>query len=310
MTAPQITRQSWVMVFTLGLVWGGTFLITDMALNGITPFWLAASRIALAATIMTPFWVAGGGTLFSTKPRRKDWVKVALIAALNTAVPFVLLAWGQQFVTSGFAGVSMASGALFALPLTLIFLPGDPITWNRATGFLCGFAGVVALIGPSNLAGAKTDMEFWGQIACVSASCCYVSGGILTRRLPDVNPVGLATVLMMIASVYSIPLAWAVEGAPKMPDTATLGWLLLLGLVPTAAANYLRVLVVRSAGPLFMSLVGYQVPVWSVILGAYVLGEHLPVSLFYALGLFLLGLAMAQMPAFIQFFKPSKGARR
>ena len=45
MSEPQITGKSWAMVATLGLVWGGTFLVTELALALITPFWIAAARI-------------------------------------------------------------------------------------------------------------------------------------------------------------------------------------------------------------------------------------------------------------------------
>ncbi len=63
----------------------------------------------------------------------------------------------------------------------------------------------------------------------------------------------------------------------------TLIILAFLGLVPTAGANLIRVLLIRSAGPVFMSLTNYQVPMWSVILGILVLGEPMHNSLFIAL---------------------------
>ena len=78
--------------------------------------------------------------------------------------------------------------------------------------------------------------------------------------------------------------------------------LVFLGLVPTAAANLLRVLVVRGAGPVFMSLVNYQVPVWSVVLGALILSEPLPPALLYAMVLILAGLGLSQYGALRRLF--------
>ena len=78
--------------------------------------------------------------------------------------------------------------------------------------------------------------------------------------------------------------------------------LAFLGLVPTAFANLLRVLVVRSAGPVFMSLVNYQVPVWSVVLGALILAEPLPPSLLYAMALILAGVGLSQYGALRRLF--------
>ncbi|MEO1555645.1 MAG: EamA family transporter, partial [Pseudomonadota bacterium] len=58
---PGITWVSWLMVATLGLTWGATFLVTEVALEGITPFWLAAFRIGFAALLMVPVWRYRGG---------------------------------------------------------------------------------------------------------------------------------------------------------------------------------------------------------------------------------------------------------
>ena len=87
-----------------------------------------------------------------------------------------------------------------------------------------------------------------------------------------------------------------------MPSPEILGVLAFLGLIPTAGANFLRVLVVRSAGPVFMSLVNYQVPVWSVVLGGLILGEALPRSLLLALTLILIGVGLSQYGALRRLF--------
>jgi len=280
--------------FEIGFMLFLPFLIIDLALQGSTPFWLAASRVMLAAVALGAFWLWRGGRVFSQPARKKDWVNVCFIAAFNTAVPFALLSWGQQFVASGFAGVSMASGALFALPLAHFFVPGERIGWRRTVGFVLGFSGVVILIGPRAFGDSGADMELWGQLACVLASMCYATSGVLTRRLPPVDPLALSSVLLVISACYSIPLAFIAEGAPQIPDVKTIFYITLLGLFPTAAAIYLRVLIVRSAGPVFMSLVGYQVPIWSVLLGALVLNERLPITVFYGAAFILVGMALSQ----------------
>ena len=75
-----------------------------------------------------------------------------------------------------------------------------------------------------------------------------------------------------------------------------------MGLIPTALAQILVVTLVRDAGPTFTSLVNYQVPVWSVILGSIFLRETLPPSLFWAMGLILIGVAISQAGALKRLF--------
>ncbi|MDG1168265.1 MAG: EamA family transporter, partial [Sulfitobacter sp.] len=56
------------------------------------------------------------------------------------------------------------------------------------------------------------------------------------------------------------------------------------------------------AGPVFMSLVNYQVPLWSVVLGALILSEPLPPSLLYAMLLILIGVGLSQYGALRRLF--------
>jgi drug/metabolite transporter (DMT)-like permease len=290
------------MIAALGLIWGGTFPVTELALEGITPFWLAASRVSLGAALTVLIWQLRGGHLFRTPPKARDFMTLAIIGALSSAVPFSLLAWGQQYVTAGFAGVSMASTALIVLPLAHFLVPGERITWRRALGFVVGFLGVVILIGGQAFENTGAAHELPGRLACIGASTCYAFSSILMRRLPGIDSLGLAAVLLVFGSAYVIPMAWIVEGPPPMPDAQTLGALAFLGLIPTALANLLRVTVVRTAGPVFMSLVNYQVPLWSVLMGVWFLGEAVPSSLFWAMLLILTGLGLSQYGALVRLF--------
>ncbi|HHS88763.1 MAG TPA: DMT family transporter [Rhodobacteraceae bacterium] len=289
------------MIAALGVTWGGTFLVIEIALRGITPFWLAAARIGFASLLMGVIWGARGFTLFTgTGPR--PWGTLAVIGALSSAVPFMLLSWGQQYVTSGFAGVSMAAVALMVLPLAHFLVPGEQLNARKLIGFVIGFAGVVLLIGAQAFDSTGAQLETAGRIACLGAAGCYAVSSVLMRRLPPVDPVALATVLLIIGAALVIPVAWAVEGPPPLPDTETIVALAVLGLIPTAAANLLRVMVIRSAGPTFMSLTNYQVPVWSVLFGAMILNEPLPPSLIYALILILSGVAISQWSSLRRIF--------
>ena len=99
-----------------------------------------------------------------------------------------------------------------------------------------------------------------------------------------------------------IPLMLAVEGVPGWAGRTTGLAILFLGLMPTALAALLRVQVIRSAGPVFMTLVNYQVPLWSMLFGALILAEALPWRFFVALALILTGLALSQWGALMRLF--------
>jgi len=299
---PQITRQSWLMVGVLGFVWGSTFMVIELALEGIPPFWLATGRLTLAAMAMAVIWARTGFRLVLDRGNPPTALMIVWAGAISSGIPFMLLNWGQQYVTSGFAGTAMAAVPLVVLPMAHFLVPGERITLLKGLGMGLGFAGVFVLMGPDALKSSGADLELWGRLACLLVAVCYAVNSITIRRLPPVDPIGLTTLMMASGALITLPFAVLREGVPPMPGATPLLALLVLGLASTAAMNLLRVLVIRSAGPSFMTLVNYQVPLWSVLMGTLFLGEAAPATLLLALFMILSGVAISQWGALRRLF--------
>ncbi|WP_438991094.1 DMT family transporter [Lentibacter sp.] len=299
--SPAITPLSWLAILLLGFIWGGTFLVIELALEALSPFWIAAARIGFATLLTLAIWAFMGRHIWRSPERA--WGSLILVGAASSAIPFMLLSWGQQYVSSGFAGVSMAAVALLVLPLSHFFVAGERMTHKRVIGLLIGFSGVLILIGSNAFTSTGAALETQGRLACLGAAACYAVSSIVMRRLPPIDPIGLAAVPLIFGSAIVIPTAYLNEGLPPLPEARTLFILAFLGLVPTAGANFLRVWVIRTAGPVFMSLTNYQVPIWSVLLGALILSEPLPSSLIAAMILILAGVGLTQYGAITQLFK-------
>ena len=297
MTAPTTpTLGNWLSIFALGLIWGGTFMVVSIALQGYGPLTVACARTTLGAVALLTLMA----TLRRPMPSRAALPIIAIIGVLNTALPFALLSWGQQFVPSAFAGISMAALPLFVLPLAHFFTD-EALSLRRGLGVIIGFSGALVLIGPGVLL-LGTGMEPLGQLACLGATICYASASIMTRRCPPVDPITLAAMTLVVGSVLLVPSMLAFEGLPGWTDTRTGLAILFLGFVPTALAALLRVMVIRTAGSVFMTLVNYQVPLWSVFFGWAILDEALPLTFFAALALILCGVSVSQWRRPIRIF--------
>ncbi len=286
----QPTKQDWSGVFTLGLIWGGTFMVVAMALEGYGPVTVATSRTTLGAVMLLVLMRLTGRRIPSLTPALLS--SIFFIGILSTAVPFMLLSWGQQFVPSAFAGLSMAAIPLMVLPLAHFF-SDEPLNLRRLVGVCLGFSGALVLIGPG-LAQLGQGTQPLAQMACVTAALCYASSSILTRRCPPIEPMALAALTLLVGAVLLIPIMLLTEGLPSWQGTRPSLALIVLGLVPTAFATLLRVSITRSAGSVFLTLVNYQVPVWSMVFGAWILSEALPLRFYIALAMILTGLAISQ----------------
>ncbi|MCC1481690.1 DMT family transporter [Roseibaca sp. Y0-43] len=285
------TFANWVVLYALGLIWGASFLGVAFALEGFGPISIAAGRIALGA--LTLALVA----LVARIPLPRDpvvWAFTAGMAVLSNALPFFLLSWSQQHVTSGFAGITMAAIPLFVIGLAHGFVPGERLTRPKAIGFAAGLVGVAVLIGPGVLDSSGSAQESLARIGCLCASLSYAVGAIVTRRCPSVHPVAFGVLALGLASAVMVPLALLVEGIPTAPSARAIGAVVYLGLFPTGLATLLLVAIIRSAGPSFLSQVNYHVPVWSVILGVVVLSEDLPGRFILALAIIIGGLVYSR----------------
>ncbi len=286
----QPTKQDWSGIFTLGLIWGGTFMVVAMALEGYGPITVATSRTTLGAITLLLLMRVTGRQMPVLTPALLT--SIVLIGVLSTAVPFLLLSWGQQYVPSAFAGLSMAAIPLMVLPLAHFF-SDEPLNLRRLVGVCLGFTGALVLIGPG-LAQLGQGTEPVAQLACVTAAMCYACSSILTRRAPPVDPVALAALTLLVGAVILLPIMLMTEGIPSWQNTRPTLALIVLGLVPTAFANLLRVTITRSAGSVFLTLVNYQVPIWSMVFGAWILSEALPFRFYVALVMILTGMAISQ----------------
>ncbi|MEM0922835.1 MAG: DMT family transporter [Pseudomonadota bacterium] len=290
----QANLKDWLMLAALGLIWGAAFPLTGVATADFTPLTLAAGRLVIGALALMTVLALRGQSLPGLAERR-FWAFALASAIVTNAMPFTLLSWAQRHVDAGFAGVAVATVPLFVLPLAHLFIAGERMTWRKLTGFSVGFIGIVVLIGPEVLAGlGGSGLMVLAQLACIATAFCYASGSIIAKRAPDLGLIPFGAAGLLLAALLSVPLALVVEGTPALPSMGGSLALLYLGLVPTGFATVLLLSVIASAGPSFLSMVNYQIPVWAVLLSILFLGEDPSPRLGIALVIIFLGLAISQ----------------
>ena len=187
----------------------------------------------------------------------------------------------------------MGTVPLLTLLLAALFTSEAGIGPRRIIGITLGFFGLIALVGPGVFGGDSALVQ-WGRVACAGSAMCYGIANIVGRLAPPIPPIGLTTAAMTAAGLALLPVALITEGLPNVETTRSGLALLWVALGPTAFAALLGVIVLQSAGPLFLSLVSYLVPMWSVVFGIAILSERLSVEIFIALALILSGIAVAQ----------------
>lgn len=282
----------WALLLALVAMWGSSFYFTEIAIRSVAPPTLVAVRVGLAAVLL----FAAMRILRLPTPRDpRTWLFFVVLALIGYCVPFFLIAWGQQSIDSGLAGILVGFMPLATMLLAHRFIIDEQITVAKFAGFGLGLLGLVVLLGPE--AGAHWDgtgTALLGQLACLGAALCYAGNSILTKRMPTTHALVASAWTTAIAAVPMTAVAVVSDRPWTMRfDASALGACVWLGIGPTAIATIIYFRLIDRAGPTFMSIVNYLNPPVALVAGMLFLGETVRPSALVALGLILGGIGLA-----------------
>jgi len=278
------------LLLVLALTWGSSFFFIKQAVETLPPLSLAVGRITIGAAMLLIIAYAKGQAM----PRGLGlWGRMIFLGIIGNALPFFLIGWGEQFTPSNLAAILMATIPSFVIVLAHFFTHDEPLTLGKAFGCLCGFAGVIALIGVDALKGLG-DVVI-GQIAILAGAFSYSLYGINAKRLPPLGSEMLVGTILLAGLIPLIPV-WLVIDQPWQlaPDGKAWFSVAWLGLLSTGGGNLLFFLLLRRVGAGFGSFNNYLVPLMGVGWGFFLAGEKPSWNALVALVLILIGLALAR----------------
>ena len=284
--------RGWGGLGVLALLWGGAFAFISIAVETLPPAVVAWGRLSLAALLLTGWMVHRKRRFPPLRDRR--WMWFAGLGLFGNALPFTLIAIGQQTVPSGVAGILMGMTPLAIIMAAHFVLPNEKLNAFKATGFLVGFSGIVLLMGPAALRGLL-EADFLAQLIIFGATLCYATNAIMYQAAPETPPSVTAAGSLICAAILAAPLAVydIAQGGIAAPSLASLGAVAALGLLPTALATIIYMAIARHVGAAFIALINYVVPVVAALIGL-VRGEALTLTTLAALGVILLGVFIAR----------------
>jgi drug/metabolite transporter (DMT)-like permease len=261
-----VSARGWILFAAVSVVWGVPYLFIKLAVEDLSAGFVAWSRVAMAALVLLPIaWRTGA---LRKLPVR--WL--AAFALFEITVPFFLIAFGEERISSSLAAILIATVPLIVAVLALRFERDERPTPRRFIGMLIGLAGVVALVGID--IGGKTA-ELIGALAVLGGAVGYAIGPLIANRhLTASDPLGPVAGSLGIATVMLLP--FAIAGLPsEAPDAEAAASVVVLGLVCTAVGFLLYLSLIGEVGPSRATIITYVNPVVALALGVAILDEHL-----------------------------------
>jgi drug/metabolite transporter (DMT)-like permease len=280
------------MFLGLAGIWGGSYLLIKIALDGFEASMIVFARVTLASVLLYLAVRARGDHTRAFRFMRLHPGRVATLGLLSIAIPFMLIAYGETQISSGLTGILVAPGPLFVALFAPFLDPSERVDRRGGIALLVGFAGVIVLVGGDTV---HDTGEFLGSLAVLGAACAYGLGAMFSKnRLSGagVPPLVVSFFSCTAAAVLTLPFA-AATLPNNHPDSGEIAAVVSLGVIGTALAFVLYYSLIAETGAGRASLVGYAIPPVALAYGTVLLDETVTAASVIGLVLILLGVSFA-----------------
>ncbi len=292
MTAPRSLVTELLLLALLATLWGASYTFIKLGVATIPPVTFIAARTLIAALILLAVLRLRGLRL----PRdRTTWKRFAIQAALNSVMPFTLIAWAELTIDASLAAILNSTTPIFTFLLTILITRHEPTSLRKLFGVLAGIIGICLIIGVEALNGLGRVLV--AQLAMLVATVSYAGAAIFGRNFKDLDPMMPASGSMLCGAAILIPLSLIVDQPWTLsPSTSSLLALLALAVFSTALAFCIFFRLVNTLGSVGTTAQAYlRVPI-GVAIGALFLGERLTDTAWIGLVCVVAGVAAMTIP--------------
>ena len=283
----------YIGVLSLGIIWGSTWLAIKFGLEDAPPFFSAAIRFVLTFLILF-VWQKIKGYKFPKS--RKYWGNSIFLAMLMFIIPYAMVYWGEQYISSGLSAVLFSSQSLFVVIFAHFISKTEKARVNKFLGLFIGLLGLFILyksqITWDEIQGPK------GVIALLFAAASAALGlVVLSKQKHKYDPVPEVMTHMGITAVAFILLTLIFEKPPENIFTPKL-WISIvyLAVVGTAFGFIVYYWIAKHATAFTTSFSIFISPVFAVFLGWLILNETINVLGITGIFLVLISIVLTQLP--------------
>jgi drug/metabolite transporter (DMT)-like permease len=277
-----MSRRSWTLLVIVAAMWGGSFMLTAIAIRDLAVPVVSLFRTGMGAIVLLPIALHRGAL---AGLRTQLW-PVFLLGLVQLAAPFLLLGFGQRSVPSGLAGILVSSTPLWTALLAVRLDREERARGRGLVGLAVGFVGVVLLCG-LELSGSGDTLL--GGVLLLLGALSYALGGFLGKnRLRGLTPVGAITGAMVGGSIALAPFALA-SLPDRAPGLGPVAAAIALGAVSGGLGWLLYYTVLAECGPAKATVALYLVPAFAVVYGVAFLGEPVTAAVVAGLALVVSG---------------------
>lgn len=281
-----------LLYILLCLIWGTTWLAIRLGLEDFAPFFSAGLRFVVAAVVI-------GGIVYLKKiplPLDKKSMAIYIMLGLfSFFIPFGMVYWGEQHISSGLAAVLFAVYPFGVTIFSYFILKNEEIAPRKIIGMILAFGGVYTIFHHS--IGGGSDLYVMGMfMVLLSALIQAYILVVFKKHGSHLNALSVNFVPVLIAGVCFLLSSWIIEPVPVKELTAAgIGTTLYLGVFGTVITFTTYYYLLKRIPLLLLSFIAFITPVIAVIAGWLFIAEKLSESDLLGSALVITGLGIANL---------------
>ncbi|MFA6468148.1 MAG: EamA family transporter [Bacteroidota bacterium] len=282
-------------------IWGSTWLVIKLGLETMTPLLSAGLRFALAGVI-----------LFAIIRLRKipiPWNKdtrwfFGLAALTSFSIPFGLVYWGEQQISSGMTSILFATFPLWVALMSSVMISSERITGQKIFGVLMGFTGVVTIFS-NDIHFDRNSTALMGMGAVILSAAIQAFSAVLIKKFGhEISPFVVSFVPMSISAVILLVGSIGLEDYSEVQFTPmalfSIFFLAVFGTIVTFVSYFW---LLKRVQVVLLSLTSFVTPLIAVMLGVLILDEHISPQLLAGATLVFIGIAAANLNEIQSFLR-------
>jgi drug/metabolite transporter (DMT)-like permease len=280
-----MSRKSALIFGLVGFLWGIPYLFIKVAVDeetGYSPAIVVFGRVLIGAAILIPLALKDRSIFAALRGGKY----VAFYALLEMVIPWILIGTAEQKISSGLAGLLIASVPIWSNLITYLQGDQEALEKNRIIGIGVGFIGVVLIVGIESLTGSSDPLSI---VMVIVAAIAYAYAVIMIRqKLPDVSGIAINGVAMAMTAIFYLPFTIALWPDHSVAPEATYS-VIALGIFSTGIAFVFFFTLLDDIGATRASMVTYWNTAIAVVLGILILSEPLTAGIAIGLPLVMFG---------------------
>ena len=282
-----MSRRGFLLFAAMCVIWGIPYLLIKVAVEDVSPAFLVLARTAIGALLLLPIAAARR----ELRPLVPFWLPLVAFAAVEIALPWVLLGEAETQISSSLTALLIAAVPLIATVIALTTGGRDRLTPQTGLGLVLGIVGVAAIVGVNVEGASIVPIAEVGLVAV-----CYAVGpAMLQRWLSDLPPLGVISISLALTALVYVPIA-AFRLPEETPSPEAIASIVTLAVVCTAIAFLLFFALIAEIGPVRSTVITYVNPAVAAVLGVTILDEHFTVGMGLGFVLVLAGSVLATRP--------------